>query len=153
VPIFRVVQEAMNNVAKHSRASSARISIVRGERTLRVCIEDNGVGFDPREVDARQGEARRYGHTCARERVEWTGGQIGIDGSPGGGVRIVATWAVEPREGTASAQARGLPANNQSGVRRAPLSETCHAGTSPDHDRRGPHAPAFGIAGSSIPGP
>jgi PAS domain S-box-containing protein len=78
VAVFRLVQEAMSNVAKHAQATRVKITIERIEGNLRLMIEDNGVGFDPTAVASRTGAARRFGHTCSRERVEWSGGKITI---------------------------------------------------------------------------
>jgi signal transduction histidine kinase len=126
VTIFRVVQEAMNNIAKHSRATRARVRLERCPGTLRLTIEDNGVGFDVRAVAARAGVDRRMGHSCARERIESSGGNFDLSTSPGAGVCIVITWPLIQQE-----------------------TRTEHVKSLADRDRGGPHAPAQRVAGAA----
>jgi signal transduction histidine kinase len=80
--LYRIVQEALANVIKHARATRATITIVRGN-TVRVCIEDDGVGFG---VPAA---AFAYGLAGIRERAAALGGRLHVDNRPGGGARVV----------------------------------------------------------------
>ena len=92
LPLFRVVQEAMNNVAKHSRATRVWVRLECGRRHLRLTIVDDGVGFDPAEVNARKGAEKPCGHICSRERVESSGGTFVLESAPGRGVSVTALW-------------------------------------------------------------
>lgn len=83
--IYRVVQEALTNVAKHAtRATNVSIIIGDVDSTLRLAIEDNGCGFDPAVSYARLGLAGM------RERLLLVGGELEIESSPGAGTTIFA---------------------------------------------------------------
>jgi len=92
LPIYRVVQEAMSNIAKHSRAGRVKVQIRRARGELRLTIVDDGQGFEPAVVAARNGAERRCGHLCSRERVESSGGKFVVQSSPGRGVAVTALW-------------------------------------------------------------
>ncbi|HEX4944926.1 MAG TPA: histidine kinase [Usitatibacteraceae bacterium] len=100
LPVFRIVQEAMNNVAKHSHATRVRVRLARDAELLRLTIADNGVGFDPVAVEARKGLERRCGHCCSRERAESCGGTFAVEAAPGRGVTVSATWRLHPAAGS-----------------------------------------------------
>jgi signal transduction histidine kinase len=106
VEIFRIVQDALGNVARHSQADSVRVLLVEEDGELRLGIEDNGSGFDP-ALAARAGGAR-VGLPSIRKRVEATGGRMVLETGPQRGTRIGATWPIEG----ASASSRGLNADS-----------------------------------------
>jgi two-component system sensor histidine kinase UhpB len=85
VALFRIAQEALNNVLKHAQAKSVRIHVSATDEELVLDVHDDGRGFDPRA--ARRG---RWGMTTMRERAEAAGGQLHIDATPGQGTRIHA---------------------------------------------------------------
>ena len=85
ISIFRVVQEWLNNVVKHARASTARLTVRKDGTTVRMVLEDNGVGFDPAAVMSRPGS---FGLANLRERVRLLGGALRIDSAPGKGTRL-----------------------------------------------------------------
>lgn len=85
ISLYRIVQEAMNNIVKHSGAQSARISIRRSERRVVLCIEDDGKGFD---AAAFTDEARGFGLTSMAERVRFLGGHLSFDSATGQGTRL-----------------------------------------------------------------
>lgn len=82
---FRLVQEALNNVAKHAAASSVTVRVALAGGELRVAVADDGGGFEPRAV-GHEGSGLRG----MRDRVELFGGHIEVDSRPGGGTRIAA---------------------------------------------------------------
>ncbi len=85
--LFRVVQEALTNVARHAQATQVIISLVREPAITRITIADNGIGFDR---DAIQHHARsRWGLINMRERVQAIGGDWRIESAPGRGTRIL----------------------------------------------------------------
>jgi signal transduction histidine kinase len=81
--LFRIVQEALHNVARHSRAHKAQVSLTCDERHIALQIVDSGVGFDP-----RQAPHDGLGLVSMRERVAILDGQLAIDAVPGEGTRI-----------------------------------------------------------------
>jgi signal transduction histidine kinase len=85
--VYRVVQEALTNIARHARARSGRVYVKTGAQTLHVAIEDDGVGFDAADVE-RPGRRRGLGLLGMRERVSQLRGRIDIESGPGRGTRI-----------------------------------------------------------------
>jgi len=84
--LFRIVQEALNNVLKHSGATEARVVVERDDTQVRLLIEDNGRGFDWR---AKQSEAAHgMGLSGIAERVWILHGHLAIDSAPGQGTRL-----------------------------------------------------------------
>jgi signal transduction histidine kinase len=83
VTIFRVVQEALTNVARHSGARHASVVATAHGRRLRVVVEDDGRGFDPSAPTGRLGLAG------VRERVELLGGELRIESSVDAGTAVV----------------------------------------------------------------
>jgi two-component system sensor histidine kinase UhpB len=85
---FRIVQEALTNVAKHSGAASARVEVNRTALHLYLRIADEGRGFDPRlDLDAGHQDGG-VGLRGMRDRAELFGGTLSIDSTPGRGTRI-----------------------------------------------------------------
>ena len=82
--LFRVVQESLRNVVKHSGASEARVALVRKENQIELCVEDFGCGFDMENL--RRGGT--LGLTSMRERARLAGGELSIESEPGRGTRI-----------------------------------------------------------------
>jgi len=85
--IYRVVQEALTNIARHSSARSGRVRLAIGRQTIRVVIEDDGIGFDPADVE-RPGRRRGLGLLGMRERVTQLRGRLAIDSGAVRGTRI-----------------------------------------------------------------
>ena len=92
--VYRLAQECLNNVAKHSAASRVNISLHSTDGGLRLCVEDNGVGFHVEEALAGRGS---FGIAGMRERIALLGGRFQIISSPGRGTRLVIELPVEPR--------------------------------------------------------
>ena len=83
---FRVAQEALHNIRKHSRATSVEVRLEPRERGFVLIIADDGVGFDPIEVEA--GERGHLGLPAMRERAELAGGRLEVTSRPGSGTTI-----------------------------------------------------------------
>lgn len=75
VIVYRLVQECFNNIAKHSRCSGVNISLRSADGSLRLLVEDDGVGFDVAEAFQKQGS---FGLAGIRERVTLLGGHFDI---------------------------------------------------------------------------
>jgi signal transduction histidine kinase len=85
---FRVVQEALTNVAKHSGSTRAQVSIERTPSLLRIVMSDEGRGFDSRRVLDPAHRDGGFGLRGMRDRAELFGGSLGIDSTAGRGTRI-----------------------------------------------------------------
>ena len=84
VAVYRVIQEALTNVAKHAQATEARVRVQGSAGALSVVVDDNGVG-------AAEAATSHLGWLGMRERVTALGGRLDIERAPAGGVRIAAT--------------------------------------------------------------
>lgn len=87
--VFRIVQESLNNVAKHSRAREVTVCIHGGER-VKLRVEDDGQGFNPELVSGRVSTAGGLGLLQMRERVEARGGTYRVTSTPGHGTVVEA---------------------------------------------------------------
>jgi PAS domain S-box-containing protein len=84
--LFRIAQEALNNVLKHARAAAVRVEVALGASDVVLSVQDDGTGFE-----ASQLPRGRLGMTTMRERAEAAGGRLEIDSAPGRGTRVIAT--------------------------------------------------------------
>jgi signal transduction histidine kinase len=96
--VYRVVQEALQNVGKHARARHVSVRLAGSEARLSLTIEDDGDGFD---VDAAMGTG--LGLISMHERLEALGGGLAIRSAPGSGTRIEVTVPVRAEPGAAAA--------------------------------------------------
>jgi len=81
--LWRIAQEAMENAARHARASVVRLEYQSQNGRIRMAIVDDGTGFDP-----RQSTGDRYGLVGMRERADAIGAAFALDSAPGRGTRI-----------------------------------------------------------------
>ena len=88
IGLFRVVQEAINNIVRHAAARNVSILFNLNDRAVTAYIEDDGIGFDPIELTTPGESLRGLGLMGMRERVELVGGVLDIDSAPGAGTRI-----------------------------------------------------------------
>jgi signal transduction histidine kinase len=88
--LYRIIQEALNNVVKHANTDTATVTLRLGKTSILVMIEDEGVGFDPHSI--RKGMTT-LGLTSMRERAELLGGTFRLESQPGVGTRIVVEIA------------------------------------------------------------
>jgi signal transduction histidine kinase len=86
--IYRVVQEALHNVAKHAKASSVNILVSREGGVVRLFIEDDGVGFSGRSTNSR---GHSFGLAGIKERIAALGGAVRVHSSKGKGTRLEVT--------------------------------------------------------------
>jgi signal transduction histidine kinase len=92
--LYRAVQEALNNITRHARATHAWISLECQSQSIRCAVRDDGIGFDVEAVDARQGE-QGFGLIGIRERVGILGGHLEVRSVRGRGTELVVTMPVE----------------------------------------------------------
>lgn len=94
IVIFRVIQEAVNNAAKHNPSARVRIVLTADQGRLDLCIDDDGIGFDADAVLNGANPKKGLGLTSMRERVELSGGQFSIASQVGQGTQINASWPI-----------------------------------------------------------
>jgi PAS domain S-box-containing protein len=82
--VYRMVQEGLNNLIKHSQARQAVVTVERDIRAVRLRISDDGVGFDTSE----EGKGQGLGLTSISERVRMLGGKLKIESTPGHGTQL-----------------------------------------------------------------
>lgn len=91
--VYRVVQEALNNVARHSGARHARVECIVGDGTLRATVVDDGVGFDPGAQDGG------FGLIGMRERADLIGGDLRVESRPNAGTTVTLIAHIDSEVG------------------------------------------------------
>jgi signal transduction histidine kinase len=97
--LFRVVQEAVTNIAKHAKAETVLIQCAGRPGAVTIEIEDDGRGFDPGSLATTRTTGTGLGLVGIRERVELLGGTVEIESAPGEGTRIALTVPVPSEDG------------------------------------------------------
>ena len=93
--MFRVLQEALNTVARHSGSAQVEVSLIAEEGELRLRVKDRGKGFDPMQI------SEGLGLVSMRERLRLVDGKIKLSSAPGLGTEIEAVAPVGPRQSSA----------------------------------------------------
>jgi len=93
VMLFRAVQELLGNVREYAQATQVKVGLDLDDTQVRATVEDNGRGFDPAGLQAKDGEGR--GLLTLRDRVSQAGGSIEFDSEGGKGSRIVVVIPTE----------------------------------------------------------
>ncbi len=96
VLLFQAVQELLVNVVKHAQARSLKISMWREGECLRLAVEDDGVGFNPRVPVYRQGKNGGFGLFSIKERLRPLGGNLEVKSEPGVGTEVVLSVPLPP---------------------------------------------------------
>jgi two-component system sensor histidine kinase DegS len=91
--LYRIIQEALQNINKHARKANVAIRSYQQAGVLIVVIRDDGPGFDPREVLRRSGK-ESWGLTSMRERIALVGGEFAIASRPGSGTEVTLRIAL-----------------------------------------------------------
>ena len=86
--LYRIMQEALSNVARHAGARRVRVLLRRHGATVALVVEDDGQGFDPAQPPAPSTAARGLGIHSMRERAAVHKGALAIDSAPGRGTRV-----------------------------------------------------------------
>jgi signal transduction histidine kinase len=89
VQLLRIIQEALTNARKHSRASSVCVTFAAQDGRAQVTVQDDGCGFAPAEV--HDDSARGVGLRVMRERADEIGGALVVRSAPGEGTQVVVT--------------------------------------------------------------
>lgn len=101
ITIFRIVQEALNNIAKYSEAKRVKLSVAKTGDSLFLSVEDNGVGFDLKSGHVINRKNNGLGLLSMKERAELSGGVFIIESEIGKGTRVVAHWNISSSFSTA----------------------------------------------------
>ena len=94
IALFRILQEALTNVARHSGASRVGVEYHHSDDEVMLSISDNGCGLP----DDRRSQPRSYGLMGMQERVAQLGGTIKFDSSPDGGFSVIVTLPPDSTE-------------------------------------------------------
>lgn len=92
ITIFRLLQEALNNIVKHSGADHVLVTLKKNGKSIELRVSDDGVGFDPSKDPFRKGEGGGFGITSMKERAELSGGTLTILTRKGQGTTVAASW-------------------------------------------------------------
>ena len=84
--IYRVAQESLQNIAKHSQATHVNLSVHSTDISIRLSISDNGSGFS---AETAESKPMSFGLAGMRERAALLGGKLAVHGAPGKGVKVV----------------------------------------------------------------
>ena len=90
--IFRVIQEALNNIAKHSKANYVSIELEQNDREIKLLIKDNGKGFDVNKTRLKGNLRGGFGLASMKERTKFLKGDFHIESVINKGTTIVCTW-------------------------------------------------------------
>jgi signal transduction histidine kinase len=90
--IYRISQEALNNIAKHSKADLITLSLRKNDGPIELTVRDNGQGFNMEEIFSMESTRKGLGLGSMRERTELSGGSFTIESVLGKGTTIRASW-------------------------------------------------------------
>jgi DNA-binding NarL/FixJ family response regulator/two-component sensor histidine kinase len=96
VLLFQSVRELLFNVVKHANTRSAVLNLRRFDSSLQITVSDQGIGFDPSALSTVGEGGRGYGLFGIRERIEFLGGKLEVQSSPGQGSRFVLSVPITP---------------------------------------------------------
>ncbi|MHC4710033.1 MAG: sensor histidine kinase, partial [Planctomycetota bacterium] len=93
--IYRILQEALNNVTKHSGADRVIITLTETAGVLELAVEDNGRGFAAESVFPQDGSQHGFGLGSMRERAYLSGGTVSVNSAEGNGTVVRAVWPLD----------------------------------------------------------
>ena len=96
--IYRIMQEACNNIAKHSKANRVRVSLGKIGGLLELGIEDDGEGFIVENAVSTKSVPKGFGLTSMRERAELSGGIFSLQSNIGQGTAVQVRWPLDTRQ-------------------------------------------------------
>jgi signal transduction histidine kinase len=85
--LYRIAQEALENIARHAKATQVKLHVEQDGAAVKICISDNGQGFDP----SKQSEADKFGLLGIQERTELIGAVLSVESQPGRGSLLCVT--------------------------------------------------------------
>jgi signal transduction histidine kinase len=102
ITIFRIIQESLNNIIKHSQASHVNIHLHFDEKNVRISVFDNGIGFDREQVQLKRASRSSLGLAGMEERAALLGGTATVQSRPGYGTEVEATIPYQHTPASAS---------------------------------------------------
>jgi signal transduction histidine kinase len=99
VIIYRIFQEALNNIRKHAQARHVKMAICEKDKHVRIAIEDDGRGFDLAELKQRHVSQRGLGIASLQERARMLGGSFSLTTEKGKGTCLAVTIPVGLQRG------------------------------------------------------
>ncbi|MDY6838193.1 MAG: PAS domain S-box protein [Thermodesulfobacteriota bacterium] len=100
IVIFRLLQEALSNAAKHGKGNTVLVSLQQVKGHIELAIKDSGQGFDVDQALSTKSLKRGFGLTSMRERTELSGGSFFLESAPGAGTLVRASWPMRQTEPT-----------------------------------------------------
>ena len=94
IVIYRILQETLSNVAKHSQASRVILRLLKKDHQMEFTVEDNGLGFDPEETMVKRSPWGGLGLLNIKARTELSGGLFGVESATGKGTVVRASWSL-----------------------------------------------------------
>lgn len=94
IVIFRIAQEAINNIGKHAGANKVYSWLRKVNGTIELIIQDNGEGFDQERLSSIESSKKGLGLSSMKERAEISGGSFSIESTKGKGTVIKASWPI-----------------------------------------------------------
>ncbi len=91
-PIFRICQEAFHNAAKHSKSNAVRLSLGKAGTSIRLEVQDDGIGIGSETLASKEGRGRGLGLLSMEERASLSGGVFTIHSEIGKGTTIRVSW-------------------------------------------------------------
>jgi PAS domain S-box-containing protein len=88
--LYRILQEALENVALHARARHVKVNLTMKDNFVQLVIHDDGVSFNPKNLSARRKKHGRLGLLGMHERVAYVGGTLNVHSAPGKGTTVTA---------------------------------------------------------------
>ena len=92
IVLFRTLQEAMNNIVKHSNADYVSVSLAKIDDRIELAVRDNGEGFDVRSKFSAKSRSHGLGLGSMRERAELSGGALSVKSRKGRGTLVRGVW-------------------------------------------------------------
>ncbi len=94
IALFRITQEAMNNIAKYAKTDLVYLELRKVDSTIELSISDKGEGFDLESLSSRTISKKGLGISSMRERIEFSGGSFSIHSVKGKGTVVRAVWPI-----------------------------------------------------------
>jgi signal transduction histidine kinase len=103
ITVFRIIQESLNNIIKHSNATHVNIHLHFDEKNVRISVFDNGIGFDQDQIQQRRTSRPSLGLAGMEERAALLGGTVTVQSRPGYGTEVEAKIPYHHPEATVAA--------------------------------------------------